>query len=274
MWMSWRRWRTALTCLAAAATLTASPARAIAPSTTPPATHEGPAPGSPEFARLVLSRLDDMHRGTSSHARMSMTVVTRHWTRTMAMEAWSKGTERSLVRILSPQKERGTATLMVGNDMFTYLSKTDRTVKISGGMMGGSWMGSHFTNDDLVRASRLSDDYEAALSGQGALQGTPVFQLTLIPRPDAAVVWGKVVVTVRQSDLLPVGQVFHDEDGAAVKSLSFADFREVNGRVIPFQMKMLPLDEPGEFTQVTYELLDFEVPLQDDFFSVQSLRAM
>ena len=203
-----------------------------------------------------------------------MTVVTRHWTRTMAMEAWSKGTERSLVRILSPQKERGTATLMVGNDLFTYLSKTDRTVKISGGMMGGSWMGSHFTNDDLVRASRLSGDYEASLTGQGELAGTAVYQLTLVPRPNAAVVWGKVVVTVRQADLLPVGQVFHDEDGEAVKSLSFTDFRESGGRTVPFHMKMLPLDEPGESTEVSYELLDFDVALQDNFFSIQSLRAM
>lgn len=203
-----------------------------------------------------------------------MTVVTRHWTRTMAMEAWSKGTERSLVRILSPQKERGTATLMVGNDLFTYLSKTDRTVKISGGMMGGSWMGSHFTNDDLVRASRLSDDYEASLTGQGELAGTAVYQFTLVPRPNAAVVWGKVVVTVRQADLLPVGQVFHDEDGEAVKSLSFTDFRESGGRTVPSHMKMLPLDEPGESTEISYELLDFDVALQDDFFSIQSLRAM
>ena len=109
---------------------------------------------------------------------------------------------------------------------------------------------------------------------QGELAGTAVYQFTLVPRPNAAVVWGKVVVTVRQADLLPVGQVFHDEDGEAVKSLSFTDFRESGGRTVPSHMKMLPLDEPGESTEISYELLDFDVALQDDFFSIQSLRAM
>ena len=229
---------------------------------------------SPEFAHTVLQTLDDLHRGNSSRARLTMKVVTRHWTRTIGMEAWSSGTKRSMVRITSPKKERGTATLMVDNDLFTYLSKTDRTIKISGAMMGGAWMGSHFTNDDLVRSSRLSDDFTASLTGEGNLQGIDAYQFTLVPRADAAVVWGKIVVTVRQSDLMPIAQVFHDEDGVAVKALTFSDLRTTGDRTLPFKMKMVPLDRPGESTEVTYDAIEFNVPFSDDFFTVQNLRTM
>ena len=109
------------------------------------------APGTPEFARALLQKVDDMYRGEQSHGVMEMEVKTRHWTRSMSLESWSKGKEYSLVRILEPKKDRGTATLKDRHDLFTYLNNTGRTVKISGAMMGGSWMGSHFTNDDLVR---------------------------------------------------------------------------------------------------------------------------
>ncbi|MGB1701300.1 MAG: outer membrane lipoprotein-sorting protein, partial [Nannocystaceae bacterium] len=162
----------------------------------------------------------------------------------------------------------------VDRDLFTYLSKTDRTIKISGAMMGGSWMGSHFTNDDLVRSNRFSEDFDVTLSGRGILDGSEVYQFTLIPKARAAVVWGKIVLSVRAKDLMPLAQVFHDEDGVAVKSLTFHDFRDVEGRTVPFTMRMLPLDKPGESTEIRYSSLTYAVELDDAFFSVQNLRSM
>jgi len=144
---------------------------------------------------------------------MQMKVQTTHWTRAMAMESWSMGEDYSLVRILEPKKERGTATLKAKGDLFTYLSKTGRTIKIAGAMMGGSWMGSHFTNDDLVRATRLVDSFDATVADGPAVDGQPTHLLTLVPRPDAPVVWGRIEAVVRKSDLMPTSELFYDEDG-------------------------------------------------------------
>jgi len=233
-----------------------------------------PAVDSPLFPAWVMDQIDDMHRGQSSHGVMSMTVKTEHWTRKLTMESWSRGEDHSLVRILSPKKERGTATLQNGDDLFTYLSKTGRTIKISGGMMGGSWMGSHFTNNDLVRSSRMVDEYAIVLSGQGTLGGVPQYVFTLTPKPDAAVVWGKIEVTIRQEGLLPTRQVFFDEDGEAVRALEFQDYREVDGRMLAGSLVVRPLDGSGEFTRVVYESIEFDVELPDRMFTLQHLKSL
>jgi hypothetical protein len=239
-----------------------------------PAWAEAPHEDSPEFPAYVLNRVDDLYRGKSSHVVMKMTVKTEHFTRELEMESWSRGTEHSLVRILSPKKERGTATLKSKKDLFTYLNKTGRTIKITGGMLGSSWMGSHFTNDDLVRATRLADDYELEKSFTGKVAGVEIHLFTLTPKPDAPVVWGKVEIVVRRDDLQPLRQVFYDEDGARVRELVFYDHKIVSGRLLPTKMLMRPLDGADEYTIVSHENLQFDVKLDTDFFSLQRLKQM
>jgi hypothetical protein len=232
---------------------------------------EGPKPGTPEFARAVLQHVDDMYRGAQSHGVMEMEVKTRHWTRSMTIEAWSKGKEYSLVRILEPKKDRGTATLKDNHDLFTYLNNTGRTIKISGAMMGGSWMGSHFTNDDLVHDTRLSDDYEVTQLPSDKLDGTPVYRFQLVPRPNRPIVWGKVEVLVRVSDQQPLQQTFFDEDKKPVRQLTLSNFRNIGGRTLPTELMMRPLDGSGEYTRVTWKELSFDVKLDANFFSVRNL---
>jgi hypothetical protein len=242
-------------------------------ATRPLAAAAPPAPGTPEFARALLERVDDMYRGAQSHGVMEMEVKTRHWTRSMTIEAWSKGKEYSLVRILEPKKDRGTATLKDKHDLFTYLNNTGRTVKISGAMMGGSWMGSHFTNDDLVHDTRLADDYDVTQLPDDKLDGTPVYRFQLIPRPNRPIVWGKVEVLVRISDEQPVKQTFFDEDKKPVRTLELGDIKTVGGRTLPTVMTMRPLDGSGEYTRVTWKELSFDVKLDAGFFSVRNLTS-
>jgi hypothetical protein len=233
-----------------------------------------PAPNSPEFPRYVMQQVDDLYRGRKSHGVMEMTVQTKNWTRSLTLESWSLEREFSLVRILLPKKEQGTATLKSRQDLFTYLSNTGRTIKITAGMMGGSWMGSHFTNDDLVLVSRFSDHYDIKLVFDGEESGTRVHRFALIPKPNAPVVWGKVEITVRSADLQPLKNVYYNEDGKAVRELESSDHREVGGRRIPMRAVMRPLDGSGEFTQIVWKKLDFDVNLDEGFFTLQRLKAM
>lgn len=235
-----------------------------------------PSPSDPDFATYLLNRVDDLHRGRSSHAMMSMQVKTDRWERSMSMEAWSLGEDYSLVRILEPKKERGTATLKANDDLFTYLSKTGRTIKISGASMGGSWMGSHFTNDDLMKDSRLVDDFTYSVKDGPTIDGEATWALVLIPKPKAVVVWGRVDVMVRKSDLLAAGELFYDEDLKPVRKMEFIDYQQIGGYDVPMRMRMSPLDDDhkGEYTEVSYQKLEFDVGLDPAFFSVSQLKAL
>lgn len=237
----------------------------------------GAAPSSPDdpgFAEYLLDRVDDLQRGDSSHGRMSMFVKTQRWERSMSMEVWSLGEDYSLIRILEPKKERGTATLKANKDLFTYLSKTGRTIKISGASLGGSWMGSHFTNDDLLKDTRLAEDFTSTVKNGPVIDGQATWAIILIPKPNAVVVWGRIDVMVRKSDLLPVAQLFYSEDLAPVRKLEFHDFETLGDHTFATRVRMTPLDKPGEYTEVRYDDLDFDVDLDPSFFSVARLKAL
>ncbi len=231
-----------------------------------------PAPAPELTARQILDRVDDMYRGDSSHSMMTMKVVTKHWSRTLEMEMWSRGKKRSLARIRSPKKERGMATLRVDNDIWNYLPKVNRTIKVPSSMMGGSWMGSHFTNDDLVKESRLADDFSYKVSFRGARAGKQIVEITCIPKRNAAVVWGKIVADVETGTWLPVRMRYFDEDAKLARTMAFDQFIDAKGGKVPARIVIIPADKPRESTTVTYQKLEFDVKLPESLFSKRSLR--
>jgi outer membrane lipoprotein-sorting protein len=223
-------------------------------------------------AREVLDHIDDLFRGTSSYGTFSMKVVTEHYTREMKMEAWSKGKDHSLLRILAPRKEKGMATLKAENNIWNYLPKVKRVIKLPSSMMGGSWMGSHFTNDDLVKESRMADDYTYEITFRGEREGLRLIDLTLVPRPDAAVVWGKVVATVTEEDWIPRRIDYYDEDLALTRYMTYTDVKDLGGRIMPARMEIRPTDKPGEYTEIVYERIEFDLDLDDDLFTLRNLQ--
>ena len=223
-------------------------------------------------AKQILAEVDDLWRGKSSYAITRMQVKTRHYTRTMRMEGWSKGKEKTLFKILEPLREKGSITLKSGNNIYTYLPKTDRTIKLTSGMMMGSWMGSHFTNDDLVKESRLEEDYEATISFEGEREGRAVIEFTLIPKENAAVVWGKLVLTILAEGYIPVDEFYYDEDMQLARTIVFKDIKELDGRLRPAVLRVIPADKPDEFTEFVYETLQFDLEVSDQMFSLSSLK--
>ncbi len=227
----------------------------------------------PDVKRL-MSRVDDLFRSTGSKATLSMHVKAKYFERTMRLEAYSKGTEKSLMRILSPAKEKGVTTLKVGENLWNYLPKVDRTIKVPASMMSGSWMGSHFTNDDLVRESRFDEDFASSIIGRP--EGKPgkrtgEWVIELIPREDTAVVWGKIVTHIDAASELPTKVLYYDEKGALIRTLTYDQVKEFSGRMIPARMTLTPEGKPGEFTEVIYEALELDYDVPERFFSKSML---
>lgn len=234
-------------------------------------------PNTPSFAseptaKEILDRVDKMWRGESSFGEVTMEIITAHWQRSLTMDVWSLGKEYSLIKITLPIKEKGVATLKVEKSMWNYLPKINRVIKIPSSMMMASWMGSHFTNDDLVKENTFVDDYTYRLSFSGLRNGNSIYEIECTPRPEAAVVWGKVVITVQKEDLIPLKELYYDEDGKLMRTMTFSDIRSLGGRTIPSVITLVPTDKPNELTRVIYNSLQFSIDVDKNFFSLRSLK--
>ena len=223
-------------------------------------------------AKAIIDRVDRLLRGESSHGTVEMKVTTRRWKRTLVLDIWSEGTDKALIRILEPRKEKGTATLRVGSQIWNYLPKIDRTIRVPSSMMMGAWMGSHFTNDDLVKESRLIRDYEIELEFSGDRDGVKVYEIDLRPHEDAPVVWGRILYQIRQDDLMPVWSRFYDEHGELKRTMWFRDYQIMGDRKVPARMTLVPADHPDELTELVYHQLVFDIAIPRRTFSLAALR--
>ena len=223
-------------------------------------------------AEKILDNVDDLYRSNASHGILTLSVTTVNWQRTLTLEQWSKGEDKSLIKILKPKKEKGLATLRVDKNMWNYMPKVKRVVKIPSSMMSSSWMGSHFTNDDLVKQSRMAEDYTFSLTFEGTKDDKEIIEVTCLPNKEAAVVWGKVEVVVYADDYLPLRMIYYDEDLLLSRTLEFTNIEMMDGKMIPTMMNMIPTDEPGESTTVKWEEVQFDVTIDDEFFSLRKLQ--
>ena len=189
----------------------------------------------------------------------------------MKLKAWSLGKEYSLFIITYPPKDRGVATLKAEQDIWNYLPRVNRVIRVPTSMMMANWMGSHFTNDDLVKESRMSEDYDAEITFEGERDGFNVYDIALLPKPDAPVVWGRIEITVIQDTLIPTRSFYYDEDGNLSRTMIFDDVKTLGGRLVPATMILIPEDKPEEKTVITYDSLELGLGLKTDFFSRATL---
>ena len=221
---------------------------------------------------IILNNVDDIYRSNASHGILTLSVKTSNWQRSLTLEQWSKGNDMHLLKVLKPKKEKNLATLRVDKNVWNYMPKVKRVVKIPSSMMSSSWMGSHFTNDDLVKQSRMVIDYDFSITYEGLRDGVDIVEISCIPKKNAAVVWGKVEVIVYRNDFIPLSIVYYDEDLKLSRTLKFSNIQVLGGKKIPLQMKMVPTDEPEESTAILWEKIEFDIVIKDDFFSLRKLQ--
>ncbi len=224
----------------------------------------------PSYER-IMAKIDDLYRWNSSHARIRMSIKKPTINRTLILESWTLDRERSLVVIRKPAKERGTATLLNQNGLWNYAPRADRLIRIPPGLLQDEWMGSHFTNDDLVRETRYTDDYSGTVT-RTTMNDRTLWKVDLKPYPDAPVVYSRMVFYVTPGDSLPVKTNYYDRDGI-VRTLTYSKVKEVDGRKIPLKLILVPADAEGsEKTTLTYESLEFGVDISTGLFTRRGLR--
>lgn len=219
-------------------------------------------------AEDLLRQVDALYRASTSEARIRMQIVTPNWERTLEMQVWSQGMENTFIRILAPKKDRGVATLKLEKEMWNYFPKIDKVIKVPPSMMMSSWMGSDFTNDDLVKEASLADDYVVTRE-----DGDGTIALTLTPREQTVTVWAKIEVVVDATTLLPLEQSYYNERGEKVRVMQFLETKDFGGRELPSKLEMVPLNKEGYKTVIYYDDLQLDVTLDEDIFTWRNLKS-
>ncbi len=228
---------------------------------------------TPAFDPLdLVTRSIDLTRGLSSYAEMSMLIKRPTWERRSAMVAWTRGREHSLIRFTAPAKDAGNALLKIEEKMWTFNPKLNRSIRLPSSMMSQSWAGSDFSYDDLSRSDKYLRYYDFELIETGTHEGIPLYTIDAIPHDDAPVVWGKERMVIRE-DAVMLELVYYDQDMIPLKKMESLSIEELGGRTMATRMRMGDLDTPESYTEVSYQVMDFGVELEDRLFTVFSLQS-
>jgi hypothetical protein len=221
--------------------------------------------------RELIQQAMDHWRGTSSYSEISMTIHRPDWERSMSMRSWTKGDKISLVRVVEPRKDAGSGTLTKDNNMWTFAPKINRIIKVPSSMMSQSWMGSDFSNKNISKSTDILDEYEHTLletreDGQHA-----VYVIESVPHENAAVVWGKEVLFIRD-DFILLEQQFWDQDDVLVKTMKAREIKILGGRTVASTIRMGKEETPEEWTEMSVQDIEFDISNPDSLFTLSSLR--
>ncbi len=229
-------------------------------------------PAFSQTATEIIRDADKKMQGNSSKSEIVMQIIRPDWTREIGIKGWSLGKEYSIMLITSPARDKGTATLKRENEIWSWQPSIDRVIKLPPSMMLQSWMGSDFTNDDLVKESSVVRDYTHHLKEDTTMYGRDVWKIELIPNEDAAVVWGRIEAYISKGDYLQMLFKYYDEDDYLVNTMVMSDIKELGGRIIPTRLEMIPADNPNQKTVIIYKSLEFEIDIDTKFFSIQNMK--
>lgn len=221
--------------------------------------------------REIIRKVENNMRGDASYTEMTMTTVRPRYTREISMKSWSLGEDYALILITAPARDQGTAFLKRGREIWNYVPSIERTVKMPPSMMSQSWMGSDFTNDDLVQGTSTVYDYKHTLLRSEQMDGHDCYVLELVPKPDTPVVYAKVIYWVSKQYYLPVKIENIDEFGDIASTVNFKKIKQMGGRDIPSVMEMIPATRSGQKTILTTHKADYGIDISKDFFTIQNL---
>lgn len=221
----------------------------------------------------IIRKADEKFNGEkSSFMVMSMTIIRPAWQRTVEFKNWSLGKEYALTLITAPAKDVGQSFLKRKNEMWNWNPSINRLIKLPPSMMSQGWMGSDYTNDDILKESSVVNDYTHEIIGEESIAGRECYKIKMIAKEGAAVIWGHQVRWVDKKDFLILRAELFDEDGVLVRTESGSDIKTMDGRIIQTRIELTPADEPGNKTVVIIREMKFNIPLEERFFSQQNMK--
>ena len=221
----------------------------------------------------IIKKADEKMRGKTNTSKMKMEIIRPTWKRSISMKSWGRGLDYSMTYITAPAKEKGQVFMKRKTEMWNWVPSIGRMIKIPSSMMSQGWMGSDYTNDDILKESSIVYDYTHKIVGEEKVEGFDTYKIEMIPKEDAAVIWGKIYKWItKDGEYLQIKSEYYDEDGELVKSDHGYDFKKMDGRLIPGRIEIIPADEEGKRTVLYIEDIKFDVNLPETFFSQQQMK--
>jgi len=227
--------------------------------------------GFSQDAISIVRKADEHARGKTSIAQITIQTIRPNWTRELSMKSWSKGNGLAAILITAPAKDKGVVFLKRFKEVWNWIPSIDRNIKMPPSMMSQSWMGTDFTNDDLVKEASILEDYTHTLLKDTLIDKNPCYQIRLIPKSNAAVLWSRVDMCITKMDFNTIYVTYFDEDGQLVNTLHASEIKNLGGRMLPSRLEMIPADKKGNKTILIYNSLQFDIELKDSFFNTQNM---
>ena len=228
--------------------------------------------GYSQDATEIVKKADELMKANSSYSEITMKIIKPDWSREMGMKVWALEPDYAIIYITEPARDKGTVTLKRKTEVWNWLPSAQKVIKIPPSMMLQSWMGSDFTNDDLVKESSVIKDYTHKLIGEEKIDGLDCYKIELIPKTDAGVVWGKIIAWIAKESYLEPRVEYYDEDGFLVKEFIGNNMQKMDGRYIFTHWEMIPEDKPGNKTIMDYNKIQFNIKTDESFFSEQNMK--
>lgn len=223
-------------------------------------------------ATEIIKRADEKIRGKTNTSILDMEIIRPTWKRKIGIKSWGKGRDYTLTYITSPAQDKGQVFLKLKSNMWNYIPAIGRMIKIPASMMSQGWMGSDYTNDDILKESSIVVDYNHKLIDEEKINGYDTYKIEMTPKENAAVVWGKVIMWIIKDNFIEIKSEFYDEDNNLVKSENAYDFKKMGGRLIPSRIEIIPADKTGKKTILYIKEMKFNINLPTTFFSQQNMK--
>lgn len=231
-------------------------------------------PSFSQDAGTIVKKADEKMRGSSSQVEITINIIRPSWKRSLELKAWIKGSGYSMILITAPAKDKGIAFLKRKKEVWNWYPTLERTIKLPPSMMSQSWMGTDFTNDDLVKESSVVTDYDHSIIGDTLYEGRKCYIIQMIPKPQAAVVWSKVIVCIDKIDFMELHSRFYDEEGKLVNMMNAHDPKVMDGRLIPTRFEMIPADKKDHKTEMIYQFIRYNQSIEDSFFTIERMKTI
>lgn len=222
-------------------------------------------------ATEIIRKADEKARGKTSIASITIQIIRPNWTREMKVKGWTKSNDLSIILVTEPVKDKGVVYLKRKKEVWNWIPSIERNIKLPPSMMSQSWMGTDFTNDDLVKEASIVEDYNHSIIGDTVIDQRPCYKIRLLPKPESAVVWGKLLMCIDKKDNLMLYVEYYDEDGKLINTMKTSDIKMLGGRLLPSRMEMIPADKKNNKTVLIYNSLQFDKPIEDNFFTPQNM---
>jgi len=226
-------------------------------------------------ATEIVKKADEKFKGEQTgYSVMTMTIIRPSWERTVEFKSWTKEDDFALTLITAPAREKGQTFLKRKNEMWSWNPSINRLIKLPPSMMSQGWMGSDYTNDDILRESSVVDDYSHSLEGEETINGYPCYKIKLLAKEEADILWGSQIWWVDKKEFIALKAELFDEDGYLVRTETASDLKIMDGRLLPVYIEIVPADTEGQKTVLRILEMKFNIKMEESFFSQQNMKTI